>query len=179
MHKRALLLISLTLWLASLSAQEIMPVSEPIMPKLAGYHLGVVQIIFAANADGTTFLDKKHFYSIGFPMGMTLNTPGKAKIDLEFVPSIKPYVESDRPYEVHFLFHPGILFPLKNKWTFGMRMAFEVGDGQFGFTPLLNKAFKLGDHSDFFIELVAPGRFGPAKNAGYTQLGGIHLGFGF
>jgi hypothetical protein len=154
-------------------------VDKPATSKLAGYHFGVVQIIFAVNDGEVTTLDKSDFYSIGFPFGLTLNTGCKTKIDLEFVPSIKPYLEQEKPYEVHFLFHPGVLFPLNHGWTFGMRLAFEVGDGQYGFTPLINKSFKMSDHSSFFIELVAPARFGPEKDSGYTQLGGIHLGIGF
>jgi hypothetical protein len=60
-----------------------------------------------------------------------------------------------------------------------LRLALEAGEGQFGFTPLINKAFPLGQHTVFFTELVAPGRFGPGKDTGYTQLGGLHLGIGF
>ena len=155
-------------------------IEMPAASKLAGYHFGVVQIIFAVHNGETSTIDQSNFYSIGFPVGLTLNTGCKTKIDLEFVPSIKPYVNQDeKPYEVHFLFHPGVLFPIGKGWTFGMRLAFEVGDGQYGFTPLLNKSFKMGDQSSFFIELVAPARFGPEKNSGYTQLGGIHVGIGF
>lgn len=148
-------------------------------PKVLGYHFGVVQIAFAINKGDVIYLDKYDFYTIGFPFGISLKTPGKAIIDLEFVPVIKPYLTTETPYNVHLLYHPGILYPLKKGWTLGFRLAFESGEKQFGFTPLINKAFRINEGSVFFVELVAPGRFGPAKNSGYTQLGGLHLGFGF
>ena len=68
---------------------------------------------------------------------------------------------------------------MKNGWTLGLRAAFEIGEDQFGFTPLVNKAFKLRSGTAFFVEIVAPGRFGPEKDTGYTQLGGVHIGLGF
>ena len=158
------------------SQRDTLKIDKPIV---AGYHIGIVQIAFAYNNEKYLYLDNVDFYSIGFPFGISFNTAGKLVFDLEFVPVIKPYINQSNPYNVHLLFHPGILVPLGNKWTFGFRLAFELGENQFVFTPLLNKAFRLTDHSVFFVELVAPGRFGPTKSAGYTQLGGLHLGFGF
>ena len=99
--------------------------------------------------------------------------------DLEFVPVVKPYFNSGVPIQVHLLFHPGILYPLGNGWTFGFRLAYENSVNQIGFTPLINKGFKRKNNSVFFLELVAPARFGPEKNSGYTQLGGLHVGLGF
>jgi len=138
-----------------------------------------VQIIFAHNNGETVYFDRTSVYSVGFPFGITFNTKGKIKIDLELVPFINPYIYSDRPYKIHLLYHPGILCPLGKDWTFGLRAALEIGEGQFGFTPLINKAFKFKSGNAFFIELVAPGRFGPEKDSGYTQLGGVHIGLGF
>lgn len=148
-------------------------------PLVKSYHIGVVQVFMASNRGEVTFLDKQDFYSIGFPMGISFKTPGKAIFDLEFVPVIKPFVNTNLPYSVHMVFHPGILIPLDDGWTFGFRLAFETGVNQFGFTPLINKGFKIGKNTVFFLELVTPGRFGPNKNSGYTQLAGLHAGFGF
>lgn len=177
--KRLLFLSFLASAFSYIVAQESVIVIPTSTVKVAGYHLGVVQIIFATNKEGTSFMNESDFYTIGFPMGITLNTSGRPKIDLEIVPVIKPHAASDEPYESHLIIHPGILFPMKYKWTFGLRLAFETNEGQFGFTPLLNKAFKLGEHSVFFAELVAPVRFGPEKDSGVTQLGGVHIGVGF
>jgi hypothetical protein len=161
------------------NAQAAKDTSKIESSKVLGYHIGVVQIAFGMNNGKTTFLDKLDFYSLGFPVGITLKTPGKLKFDLEFVPVLKPYINSSTPYSVHLLFHPGVLYPLDHGWTLGFRLAFETGEGQIGFTPLINKGFKLDNGSVFFIELVAPARFGPNKNSGYTQLVGLHLGYGF
>ncbi len=153
---------------------EIVPAS-----KISGYHVGVVQIIAMHSNGETVYFDRTSVYSVGFPFGITFNTKSKLKIDLELVPFINPYIFSDRPYKIHLLYHPGVLYPIGKNWTLGLRAAFEIGEGQFGFTPLINKAFKLKNGNAFFTELVAPGRFGPQKDSGYIQLGGIHLGIAF
>ncbi|MBK8954802.1 MAG: hypothetical protein IPM34_04495 [Saprospiraceae bacterium] len=145
----------------------------------AGYHIGVVQPVLAINRGDVRYFYQNDFYAIGFPMGINFKLAGEVKFDFEFVPLLKPNVDLDKPYEVHLLYHPGFLFPIGNGLTFGFRLAFETGQGQFGFTPLLNKAFEIGNDAVFFIELVAPGRFGPNKNSGYTQVFGLHVGFGF
>ena len=179
MYKLICLIILMTTIIYSANTQDTIQNVKPEVSKVAGYHIGVVQIMFMHNNGETTFFDRTSVYSVGFPFGITLNTLGKIKIDMELVPFINPYIYSNLPYKIHLLYHPGILYPLKNGWTLGLRAAFEIGEGQFGFTPLINKAFKNNNGASFFIELVAPGRFGPEKNSGYTQLGGVHIGFGF
>jgi hypothetical protein len=177
---KLVLLLAMTVVLAGLTAdaQETTPSPAP-SKGLAGYHVGVVQPIVSFNNGETHYFTEYDHYAIGFPLGITFHTPGKTLIDMEFVPLIQPYANSSKPYDVHLLVHPGILFPMSHGWTFGFRLAFETGAGQFGFTPLINKGFKIHDNHVFFIELVAPGRFGPEKNSGYTQVLGLHVGLGF
>ena len=160
------------------NTQDTIKTDVKEISKFSGYHFGVVQILFSHNNGETVFFDRTSIYSVGFPFGLTFNTSGKVKIDLELVPFINPYIYSDKAYKIHLLYHPGILYPLKNGWTLGLRAAFEIGEGQFGFTPLINKSFKNKKGAAFFIEFVAPGRFGPEKKSSYTQLGGIHVGCG-
>ena len=179
MYNAKYLLILFAFVLNNGVSQDTLDLQSSGVSKLAGYHAGVVQIIFSHNNGETVFFDRTSVYSVGFPFGITLNTSGKLKIDLELVPFINPYIYSDRPYKIHLLYHPGILYPLKDGWTLGLMAAFEIGEGQFGSTPLINKAFKINKGTAFFIEFVAPGRFGPEKNSGYTQLGGVHFGLGF
>ncbi|MBK8517852.1 MAG: hypothetical protein IPL55_16685 [Saprospiraceae bacterium] len=179
MYRLYLALLTHLACFAISTAQDTIMVASPVLPKVSGYHAGVVQIIFSYNNGETVYFDRTSVYSLGFPFGITFNTKGKSKIDLELVPFINPYIYSDRPFKIHLLYHPGILYPLKYGWTLGLRAAFEIGEGQFGFTPLVNKAFNFKNGNVFFIELVAPGRFGPNKDSGYTQLGGIHVGIGF
>ncbi|MBK8699258.1 MAG: hypothetical protein IPN29_06795 [Saprospiraceae bacterium] len=153
--------------------------STDAKPKLLGWHAGIVQLFFATHNGQTSYINESDFYTIGMPMGLSLRTSGKLVFDLEVVPFFKPHLNTDKPYETHLLFHPGVLYPLGNNWTFGFRLAWENGYNQFGFTPLINKSFPIGRGASFFVELVAPGRFGPAKDSGYTQVGGIHIGLGF
>jgi hypothetical protein len=70
--------------------QDSTKVDLPIKPKIDGYHAGVVQILFSHNNGETVFFDRTSVYSVGFPFGITLNTSGKIKIDLELVPFINP-----------------------------------------------------------------------------------------
>jgi hypothetical protein len=147
--------------------------------KLVGYHFGFVNVFCSVKDGDLRWHDRYDLYSIGFPMGLTLRTPVKLLVDLEAVPFIQPYLASDEPFQVHLLWHPGVLLPLSKGWTLGLRAAFETGVGQFGFTPLINKAFKISEQTSLFLELVLPARFGPAKDNGYIQLAGLHAGVGF
>jgi len=143
-----------------------------------GLHVGIVQPLLAMNQGTTSSIADVDFYAIGFPIGITFKTSCQLLFDVELVPFINPGNDSI-PHATHLLFHPGILKPLGKGFTFGIRAAFELGQGQYGFTPLLNKAFKLKNGTAFFTELVLPGRFGPGPNSGYTQVVAIHLGIGF
>jgi hypothetical protein len=143
-----------------------------------GGHVGfVLPLVTHAGGNTTTLGDN---FSIGFPMGITVKGKGRTAFDMEFVPSIQ-----DRPRTVSLLVHPGVLWSLGHGYTFGMRGAFDVNSSQFGFTPLLNKAWPIGDGSSFFkayfVEAVVPVRFnrptdGPSTNA---VTFGVHFGLGF
>ena len=146
---------------------------------LLGFHVGIVQPVFSVQRGNLNWLDRFDLYSIGFPIGLTLNTGGKLLFDFELVPFIHPYLQSEQAYIVHLLIHPGVLLPMGHGWTLGLRAAFEAGVNQFGFTPLLNKGFKMKSGKVLFFELVLPARFGPQKESGYTQVAGLHFGIGF
>jgi len=160
--------------------QSLKIIDSTRKPAVKGYHIGIVQPLLAFNKNKSTYFTDYDFYSIGFPFGITLTTSGSVLIDLELVPFIKPRIDDDAvPYEVHLLYHPGILIPVGHGFTVGLRAAFEPGNDQFGFTPLVNKGFSLNKGMQFFVELVLPGRFGPEKSSGYTQVAGFHMGVGF
>lgn len=154
------------------------PESPPAM-KLKGYHVGVVQPIISINKGETTNLFTYDNYAIGFPTGITFSTGLKLLIDLEMVPFIAPLIERRENFNVHLLYHPGVLLPLDGGFTVGLRAAFESGTGQFGYTLLLNKSFDICKSTKFFFELVAPGRWGPNEKSGYTQVFAFHMGLGF
>ena len=146
---------------------------------VVGYHMGYVQLLFSTDSNQTQWMNESDFFGMGFPIGITFNTPGKWKFDLEVVPFLNPHLGTGKPYQNHLLFHPGALRSIGHNWTFGDRLEFEIGNDKFGFTPLLNEPFPLGKRSSFFMELVAPMRFGPSKVSSFHQLGGLHLGFAF
>jgi len=146
--------------------------------KLEGYHVGIVQPILSVNRGDAQYFYQNEIYTIGFPIGLTFKMGTSVKFDLEMVPFFKPNVDLQRPYEINLLFHPGLLFPLGSAWTFGTRLAFETA-GSFGITALINKGFNMGGDRVFFVEMVFPGRWGPDKNAAYTQSLAFHFGIGF
>jgi hypothetical protein len=143
-----------------------------------GGHIGfVLPLVTQAGGDTTSIADN---FSIGFPMGVTIKGKGRTAFDLELVPSIQ-----DTPRQVSLLVHPGVLWGLGHGFTFGMRGAFDVNTSQYGFTPLLNKAWPIQNGSKFFkayfAEAVLPVRFnrptgGPSTNA---VTFGVHFGVGF
>jgi hypothetical protein len=59
-------------------------------------------------------------------------------------------------------------------------MAFDVGGASWGFTPLLNKGFPMGDLT-YFVEFVVPIRFQDDSlgNSHNAVTFGVHLGVGF
>ena len=143
--------------------------------KLGGHFGAVFPII--THADGNT-TDIGEDFKIGFPMGITVKPGGKWAFDLELVPVLD--FNDDGPLGVPLTVHPGVLRDLGGNWTFGMRMAFDIGGASWGFTPLINKGFPKGNHA-WFVEAVVPIRFqDDAAGEGSTAIGfGVHLGVGF
>ncbi|PCJ84318.1 MAG: hypothetical protein COA57_09440 [Flavobacteriales bacterium] len=142
-----------------------------------GAHIGAIQPIVIFSGSSTSVMGSD-FYTIGFPMGITVKPCDKLFFDMEFVPFFTPG-DSVTAHKVDLLVHPGVLFPLGGGFTFGLRGAFEIGNGQVGFTPLLNKAFPLKGGGAFFTELVLPMRFGPMPNSDFVNIIGLHVGYGF
>jgi hypothetical protein len=140
--------------------------------KLGG-HFGVV-IPLITHVDDDT-IDVTEDLQAGFPMGITVKTSDKFAFDLELVAGL-----NTDPLTTGLTVHPGVLFGLGSNFTFGTRMAFEVNQGAWGFTPLLNKGFPQGNYA-IFVEAVAPIRF-QEDDLGENQTAitfGIHVGIGF
>lgn len=137
-----------------------------------GGHFGVLfPLVTHAGGITTTISDDT---KVGFPMGITVKTTPEWAFDLELVPVIASHRFSS------LTVHPGIIRALPNKFAAGLRMAFDVNQSSWGFTPLLNRGFLAG-HQPMFIEGVVPIRFQEnAVGAGQTSIGfGVHLGVGF
>ena len=134
-----------------------------------GGHFGfVLPLVTRAGGATTTLSDR---FSIGFPTGITVKTSSKVAFDLEFVPTIQR-----TPFVVGLTVHPGILYALPNDFTAGLRMAFDVNQASWGFTPLLHRQLHSMGTSALFGELVVPVRFQDHNNAVGI---GVHVGVGF
>ncbi len=137
-----------------------------------GGHFGVVfPLVTHVGGETTTISDQ---FKLGFPMGLTVKTAEKWAFDLELV----PVVTSDR--FVSLTVHPGVIHALGHSLGAGVRMAFDVREASWGFTPLLNRSFPAGPVS-YFVEAVVPIRFQEnARGQGQTAIGfGVHFGVGF
>ena len=117
-------------------------------------------------------------FVIGFPMGITVKKSDKVAFDLEVVPFIQ-----NEPLGISLLVHPGILFPLQHSFTTGVRMAFDVNQASWGFTPLLAHGWPLKDGCGcaFFAEVDVPIRFQQAADGhNFTAVTlAAHFGLGF
>lgn len=141
-----------------------------------GGHIGfVLPLVTHAGGNTTSLTDN---FGIGFPMGITVHGSGKVAFDLELVPFIQ-----DKPRSVNLTIHPGLLYGLSNGFTVGTRLAFDVNSSQFGFTPLLNKSWKIenGFFKAYFMEADLPVRFNRPANgpATYPVTFAVHFGVGF
>jgi hypothetical protein len=137
-----------------------------------GGHFGtVIPIVSRAGGSTTTLSDQ---FKIGFPTGITVKTDTPWAFDLELV----PVVTRDRFSSLTL--HPGVIRALPNSFAGGVRMAFDVREASWGFTPLLNRGFPVG-RMTYFLEGVVPVRFQEnATGRGQTSVGfGMHVGVGF
>ncbi|WP_271767038.1 hypothetical protein [Aquimarina algiphila] len=142
-----------------------------------GGHFGFVQpIVTIQDGDTTDGFDP---YTIGFPIGVTIRKSEKFAFDVELVPFISSIEDSDGDNTSavnELLIHPGLLWGIGNKLTFGNRIAYETKSGRYGITPLLNRGFSLGK-TNVFAELVLPIRVGNDQEISFTAA--LHFGIGF
>ena len=140
--------------------------------KLGGHFGFVIPLVNHVNGDTTTVADD---FVVGFPMGITVKKTDKVAFDMEFVPVIQ-----NDPLKVNLTLHPGVIWALPHRFAAGLRMAFDVKDSSWGFTPLLNRSFPLSDGTAFFTEFVLPIRIQDIKGDNKGSIGfGIHFGVGF
>jgi hypothetical protein len=117
-----------------------------------GGHFGfVVPLVTWVDGESTTVSDD---FKIGFPVGITVKRQGRMAFDLELVPVVQ-----DHPLGVDLTVHPGLIWDL-GPAAAGVRVAFDVNQASWGFTPLLAKGFKLANGQDtLFAEVDLPIRF--------------------
>ena len=132
---------------------------DPPKPPRFGGHVGVViPIVTRGNGTTTTIADD---FSIGFPFCLTVKTNSPVAFDFEFIPTVNRSSNQD----FRFLVHPGVIYNFKKKYTVGLRGAFEVGTGNYGFTPLVARSFKLKGRTNFFVEADFPVRWERQANS--------------
>jgi len=137
-------------------------------PKITGY-VGTIHPI-------VTYSRKKPAYNFdgayvgGLPTGINIWKSARIGFSFEFVPFIRAVDGSSKMS--NFLFHPGVLFALRNGFTLATRAAFETS-GRYGVTPVLNKVLVKGKNSSFYIAVPVPARFGN------SQIASIGLAFQF
>ncbi len=146
--------------------------TPPTYPRMAGY-MGILHPLVTFSNEGP-HPNFKDAYVVGFPTGLNLWKSTKIGFSVEIVPTIR--VEKGVSKMSNLLFHPGILLGLGKGFTFAGRAAFETA-GRYGFTPVLNKAFKRNNNSNYFIALPIPVRFGNERPASVTL--GLQFGIGF
>lgn len=156
-----------------LLAMAAVPQRAAAQDRLGGHFGAVFPLVTHAGGETTTIGDD---FKIGFPMGITVKTSDKWAFDLELVPVIQ-----NDPLFVSLTVHPGVIHALSGGYAVGLRMAFDVNDSSWGFTPLVNKALVHGHGCAWFVEGVVPIRF-QSDPAGGTQTSiglAVHTGVGF
>jgi hypothetical protein len=140
-----------------------------------GGHFGALFPLVSRSAGETTTIADD--FVVGFPTGITVKMNDGWAFDLELVPVIQ-----NKPLFVSMTLHPGIIHSLPDAMAAGVRMAFDVNQPSWGFTPLLNRAFPVPGHNyAYFVEGVVPIRFQqtPAGD-NRTSVGlAVHVGVAF
>lgn len=141
-----------------------------------GGHFGVAFPLFTRAQGKTATLGDK--FVVAFPMGITLK-PSKESAPLLFDLELVPAVQS-APRQVNLTVHPGILKPLRHNLVAGMRVAFDVGQSSWGFTPLIARSFSIREHKSnhWFVELDMPMRWQkpPTGIATHSVALALHMG---
>ncbi|MNH20345.1 hypothetical protein D3C79_801090 [compost metagenome] len=135
-------------------------------------YVGIVHPI-VSYSDKKFTTNFKDSYLVGMPTGINVRKEGHLGFSLEMVPYIK--VQNGKSRMSNFLFHPGLLFPLRKGFTFIGRAAFETS-GRYGLTPVISKVITHGQSGRLFIAVPLPIRFGneqPMAIAAAFQFGFI------
>src|SRR5438105_4086892 len=133
-------------------------------PTLGG-HIGFV-LPLVTHSGGQTINNLTEQFAVRFPVGITVKGSGRTAFDLELVPQINTAGQRLTTLTVH----PGLVFSLGHGFGVGGRVAFDVNNPTWGFTPLVNKSWPIkhnnGLFKAYFVEADLPVRFSrPAGGA--------------
>ena len=166
MRRAWIVLVVLATTLASKTS--LAQAQEQKGPTLGG-HIGFV-LPLVTHSGGQTINNLADQFSVGFPVGITVKGSGRTAFDLELVPQINTTGTRITTLTVH----PGLIYSLGHGWAAGGRLAFDVNDPSWGFTPLVNHSWPIkhnnGLFKAYFVEADLPVRFSrpvgaPATNA--------------
>lgn len=145
----------LRIFLASFFIALIFPTAAtaqaPPPPRVGG-HVGVVFPI-VTRSDGRTITIADDF-AVGFPLGITIRNSSPFAFDFEFIPTINRSPRQD----VTLTVHPGLIYGFKKNYAVGLRAAFDIGADAYGFTPLVQRSWKIKGDTKFFVEADFPAR---------------------
>ncbi|WP_205513266.1 hypothetical protein [Longitalea arenae] len=159
---KTILLISLII--AGLMLRTAAQQPPAAYPKITGY-VGILHPLVTYAKEQVPHYNFDGGYVVGMPTGINIWKSAKIGFSMEFVPTIRATNGTDKMS--NFLFHPGALFGLGKGFTLATRAAFETS-GRYGFTPVLNKIVKKGQHCGYFVALPVPVRFGNELPASVT-----------
>lgn len=171
--KSFLVLIATLFFIGKAYAQTtLVSPPAPVYPRMSGY-VGIVHPLVNFSSDGThTNFDES--YTVGMPIGLNLWKTSKVGFSMEIVPFVR--AEAGTSKMSNILIHPGVLLPIGHGYTFVGRAAFETS-GRYGFTPIVNKVIKKNKHSNYFVALPLPVRFGNSKPSSFAIA--LQFGLGF
>lgn len=157
-----LITVSLLVGLLLFSFQTARAQEPPsaVYPKVMGYFSAVHPIV-SFDKEGSTS-NFSNSYVVGFPAGVNILKSDKIGFSFEITPFIKAENNDSKVYNL--LFHPGVIFRLKNGFSITERAAFETL-GRYGFTTVFTKVVVKGKNSNLFIAVPLPARFGNEKPA--------------
>jgi hypothetical protein len=165
MRRAAIVLAVLATALAGRAPLAQAQEQEQKGPTLGG-HIGfVLPLVTDSSGKVTNLADAP---AVGFPVGITIKGSGRLAFDLEFVPQINTTGTRQTTLTVH----PGLIYGLGHGWAVGGRLAFNVNDPTWGFTPLVNKSWPIKNHGLFkayFVEADLPVRFSRPVKAPATD----------
>ena len=161
------------------SKMSLAQAQEQKGPTLGG-HIGFV-IPMVTHSGGQTINNLTEQFAVGFPVGITVKGSGRTAFDLELVPQINTTGTRITTLTVH----PGLIYSLGHGWAAGGRLAFDVNDPSWGFTPLVNHSWpikhKNGLFKAYFVEADLPVRFSRPVGAPATNpvTFAMHFGVAF
>lgn len=162
-QQKPLFLLTLMICISGLAYAQTTPPPPPttttttphVYPRITNA-VGIVHPIVSFNSEGTT-TNFDNGYTAGLAVGLNIWKSAKLGFSFEFVPFI--HAEDGMSKMSNFLFHPGVLFPAGKGFTIVGRAAFETS-GRYGVTPVFNKIVKKNKHSNYYVAVPVPVRFG-------------------